>query len=99
MLGLTRTGSLEGGEHGITVNALCPGYVRTPLVEMQIADQAKSHGINEDEVVEKVMLKTIAIKKMKEPDEIAELVSYLYSEKASSVTAASWTIDCGWTAQ
>lgn len=80
------------------MNALCPGYVRTPLVEEQIADQAKSHGINEDEVVEKVMLKTIAIKKMIEPNEIAELVSYLCSQNVSSVTGASWTIDCGWTA-
>ena len=81
------------------MNALCPGYVRTPLVEEQIADQVKSHGINEDEVVEKVMLKTIVIKKMIGPNEIAELVSYLCSQNASSVTGASWTIDCGWTAQ
>jgi len=99
LLGLTRTGALEGGEHGITVNALCPGYVRTPLVEMQIADQAKSHGINEDEVVEKVMLNSIAIKRMIEPNEVAEIVRYLCSNNAKSITGASWTIDGGWTAQ
>ena len=99
LLGLTKTAALEGGEFGITVNALCPGYVRTPLVESQIADQAKSYGINEDEVVEKIMLKTSAIKKMIEPNEIAELVSFLCTDNAKSITGATWTIDGGWTAQ
>ena len=99
LLGLTKTAALEGGEFGITVNALCPGYVRTPLVENQIADQAKSYGINEDEVVEKIMLKASAIKKMIEPSEIAELVSFLCTDNAKSVTGATWTIDGGWTAQ
>jgi 3-hydroxybutyrate dehydrogenase len=99
LLGLTKTAALEGGEFGITVNALCPGYVRTPLVENQIADQAKSYGINEDEVVEKIMLKASAIKKMIEPSEIAELVSFLCTDNAKSITGATWTIDGGWTAQ
>jgi len=99
LLGLTKTAALEGGEFGITVNALCPGYVRTPLVENQIADQAKSYGINEDEVVEEIMLKASAIKKMIEPNEIAELVSFLCTDNAKSVTGATWTIDGGWTAQ
>ena len=99
LLGLTKTAALEGGEFGITVNALCPGYVRTPLVENQIADQAKSYGINEDEVVEEIMLKASAIKKMIEPSEIAELVSFLCSDNAKSITGATWTIDGGWTAQ
>ncbi len=99
LLGLTKTAALEGGEFGITVNALCPGYVRTPLVENQIADQAKSYGINEDEVVEKIMLKVSAIKKMIEPSEIAELVSFLCTDNAKSITGATWTIDGGWTAQ
>ncbi len=99
LLGLTKTAALEGGEFGITVNALCPGYVRTPLVENQIADLAKSYGINEDEVVEKIMLKASAIKKMIEPSEIAELVSFLCTDNAKSITGATWTIDGGWTAQ
>ena len=99
LLGLTKTAALEGGEFGITVNALCPGYVRTPLVENQIADQAKSYGINEDEVVEEIMLKASAIKKMIEPNEIAELVSFLCTDNAKSITGATWTIDGGWTAQ
>jgi 3-hydroxybutyrate dehydrogenase len=99
LLGLTKTAALEGGEFGITVNALCPGYVRTPLVENQIADQAKSYGINEDEVVEEIMLKASAIKKMIEPNEIAELVNFLCSDNAKSITGATWTIDGGWTAQ
>ncbi len=99
LIGLTRTAALEGGAHGITVNALCPAYVRTPLVEDQISNQAKVHQIPEDEVIEQIMLKPAAIKKIIEPREIADLTAYLCSDKGSSVTGACWTIDCGWTAQ
>lgn len=99
LIGLTKTAALEGGELGITVNAICPSYVRTPLVDNQIAAQAKAHGINEDEVIEKIMLKTIAIKHLIEPNEVAELVRYLCSESAKSITGSSLNIDCGWTAQ
>ena len=99
LIGLTRTAALEGGAHGITVNALCPAYVRTRLVEDQIADQAKTHKIPEEEVVETIMLKSAAIKRIIEPRQIAALVLYLCSDMAESITGACWTIDCGWTAQ
>ena len=85
--------------HAITVNALCPAYVRTPLVENQIADQAKAHQIPEEEVVEKIMLQSAAIKRIIEPEEIADLVLYLSSDRGASITGVAWTIDCGWTAQ
>jgi 3-hydroxybutyrate dehydrogenase len=99
LIGLTRTAALEGGGHGITVNALCPAYVRTPLVENQIADQAKTHKIPEEEVVKEIMLKSAAIKKIIEPDEVASVVRFLCSAGGVSITGACWTIDCGWTAQ
>ena len=99
LLGLTRTAALEGGEHGITVNAICPAYVRTPLVENQIAAQAEAHQIDESEVVEKNLLESAAVKRLIEPEEIAGLVVYLCSELAASVTGAEWKIDGGWTAR
>jgi 3-hydroxybutyrate dehydrogenase len=99
MIGLTKTAALEGGEQGITANAICPAYVKTAMVENQIADQAKMHGMAEQEVIEQIMLKNAAIKRLIEPQEIAELVGYLASEHASAVTGASWNIDLGWTAQ
>jgi len=99
LIGLTRAAALEGGSHGITINALCPAYVRTPLVENQIADQAKTHNIREQDVVENIMLKSAVIKKLIEPEEIANLVLFLCSDRGASITGASWTIDCGWTAQ
>ena len=99
LIGLTRTAALEGGECGITVNALSPAYVRTPLVENQIADQARTRKISANDVIQKVMLEPAAIKRLIEPDEIASLVLYLCSDQASAVTGANWKIDCGWTAK
>lgn len=99
MIGLTKTAALEGGAQGITANAILPAYVKTPLVDNQIADQARMHGMAEQEVIEQVMLKNAAIKRLIEPEEIAELVGYLTSDLAGAVTGASWNIDLGWTAQ
>ncbi len=96
--GLTKTTALEGGPHGITVNSICPAYVRTPLVDKQIADQAKVHKISEEEVVSTIMLKNAAVKRLIEPSEIGELVLYLCSDKAACVTGSCLTMDCGWTA-
>lgn len=99
LIGLTRTAALEGGEFGITANAICPAYVRTPLVERQIADQARLNAMDESEVIEKVMLGGAAIKRLIEPDEVAGVVAYLASDQASAVTGADWAIDLGWTAR
>ena len=99
LMGLTRTAALEGGPEGITVNAISPAYVRTPLIEKQISAQAQNLNLSEDEVIEKVMLKNAAIKRLIEPDEIAEMVLYLCSDKAGCVTGSNWNIDTGWTAQ
>ena len=99
LIGFTRSAALEGGAHGITVNAICPGYVKTPLVEEQIADQARTHQLTHDEVLEKVMLTPAAIKRLIRPEEIASLVVYLCSEEAGVITGADWAIDLGWTAQ
>lgn len=99
VIGLTKTAALEGGEFGITVNAICPAYVRTPLVDNQIKAQAKNLGIKEDEVIRQVMMKNVVIKRMIEPEEIGQMVSYLCSDAASAVTGSSFNIDLGWTAQ
>ncbi len=98
LMGLTRTTALEGGPLGITVNTLCPAYVRTPLVENQIEAQAQSRGIAPDDVVEQVMLAPAAIKRLIEPSEVAALVSFLCSDNGASVTGVAWEIDLGWTA-
>ncbi|WP_400993657.1 3-hydroxybutyrate dehydrogenase [Agromyces sp. GXQ0307] len=97
--GLSKVTALEGGPHGVTSNCVNPGYVRTPLVEKQIADQAIVHGIPEEDVVEKVMLTESAIKQLVEPAEVASLVSWLASDDARMVTGASYTMDGGWSAR
>ncbi|WP_321369234.1 3-hydroxybutyrate dehydrogenase [uncultured Desulfuromusa sp.] len=98
MMGLTKTAALEGAPLGITVNSICPGYVRTPLVDGQIEDQAKTHGISREEVLEKVLLKKQAIKQMVEPSELGDAVVYLCSDSARCMTGTALTIDCGWSA-
>lgn len=97
--GLSKTTALEGGPRGVTSNCVNPGYVRTPLVEKQIADQARIHNIPEADVVEKVMLVESAIKRLLEPEEVADLVLWLCGPTASMVTGASYTMDGGWSAR
>lgn len=97
--GLSKVTALEGAPYGVTSNCINPSYVRTPLVEKQIADQAEVHGIPEDEVVEKIMLSETAIKRLVEADEVASLAGWLASDKAGMVTGASYTMDGGWTAR
>lgn len=96
--GLTKTTALEGGPLGITVNSICPAYVRTPLVDGQIADQAKVHNLSPEQVIETIMLKNAAVKRLIEPSEIGDLVLYLCSDQAACFTGSMLTMDCGWTA-
>lgn len=96
--GLSKVTALEGAAHGVTSNCINPSYVRTPLVEKQIADQAKTHGISEDEVVEKIMLTESAVKRLVEPEEVASLVLWLASDASGMATGASYAMDGGWTA-
>lgn len=97
--GLSKVTALEGGAHGVTSNCINPAYVRTPLVEKQIADQAAVHSIPAAEVVEKIMLTETAIKRLVEADEVASLAGWLASDAAGMVTGASYTMDGGWTAR
>ena len=96
--GLSKVIALESAEHGVTSNCVNPAYVRTPLVEKQLADQAKAHGISTQQVLEQVMLAPVALKRLVEPDEVAEMVAYLCSPAATSITGSSFTLDGGWTA-
>ncbi|GAA3668380.1 3-hydroxybutyrate dehydrogenase [Arthrobacter ginkgonis] len=97
--GFSKVTALEGGPHGVTSNCINPGYVRTPLVERQIADQARLHGIPEAEVLSRVMLTESAIKRLVEPEEVAALAAWLASDDAGMVTGASHAMDGGWSAR
>ena len=99
VLGLVKTLALEGAEHGIAATAICPGFVRTPLVEGQIAGQAEAHGISEDEVLERVILAPHAVKRLIEPDEVARAVMFLLGPGGWSFTGAPLVMDAGWTAR
>ncbi len=99
VVGLTKTVALEVAEQGITVNAICPGYVWTPLVAAQVADQARVHGMSEEDVVRKVMLTPQPTRQFVQPEEIAELALYLTSDMARSITGTAISIDGGWTAK
>lgn len=99
VVGLTKSVALEVAEKGITVNAICPGYVWTPLVARQVADQAKVHNLSEDEVVRQVMLAPQPTRQFVQPEEIAEMAAYLCSDWARSITGTTISIDGGWTAK
>ena len=98
LVGLTKTAALEGGPQGITCNAICPAYVRTPLVEKQIVDQAKHHGISEDDVITEIMLQKAAVKKLIPKETIVAAVNFLVSEEAATVTGIALPLDGGWVA-
>lgn len=99
VLGLVKTLALEGAAVGITATAVCPGYVRTPLVERQIADQARVHGLSEERVLEEVILAPHAVKRLIEPAEVAEVVAFLAGPGGRSFTGVPVTMDQGWTAR
>ncbi|MCU0538196.1 MAG: 3-hydroxybutyrate dehydrogenase [Hydrococcus sp. Prado102] len=98
LVGFTKVVALEGGEHGLTCNTICPAYVRTPLVEKQIADQARTRGISPEEVEEKVLLAKTAIKKLLQPEDVANYVAFLCSGEAWAITGSVQAIDMAWTA-
>ena len=99
VLGLVKTLALEGAEHGLAATAVCPGYVRTPLVERQIPDQAKAHGISEAAALNDVILAPHVIKRLIEPEEVANVVAFLAGPSGSAITGVPVTMDLGWTAR
>jgi 3-hydroxybutyrate dehydrogenase len=99
VIGLVKTLALEGADEGITATALCPGFVRTPLVEKQIGDQARAHGLPEERVLEDVILRPHAVKRLIEPAEVAGVVSFLLGPDGRAFTGAPVTMDLGWTAR
>ena len=99
LLGLIKTLALEGAEQRILATAVCPAFVRTPLVEAQLADQAKAHDMSEDEVLEKVVLAPHAVKRLIEPEEVAEVVAFLAGPGGRAFTGSAVPMDLGWTAR
>jgi len=99
VIGLVRTLALEGAEHGISATAICPGYVRTPLVERQIQSQAEAHGIAPEKVLEEVILAPHAIKRLIEPEEVADAALFLAGPGGRSFTGVPVVMDQGWTAR
>ena len=99
VVGLTKVLALEGAPFNVTCNAICPGYVKTPLVEGQIKDQAKAHNMTEDEVVEKVMLQKQAVKSFVPIEKLGEIAVFLAAENATTVSGSTFTLDGGWSAQ
>ncbi len=99
MVGLTKTLALEGAEYGVTANAICPGYVKTPLVEKQIPDTAKARGMTEEDVIQKVILEAQPTKKFVELAEVGALAVFLCSSGADNITGAALQIDGGWVAK
>ena len=99
LLGLTKTVALEAGDKGVTCNAICPSYVRTPMVDRQIDDLARENHISREEVVKEIMLAPAARKRLLEPEDVAAFATFLCSEAAAGITGSAQTIDCGWTAR
>ena len=99
IVGLTKAAAVEAGPHGVTVNAVCPSFVRTPLVENQLPDLARAVGVALEDVVEQVVLAQASVKRLIEPEEIAELVLFLASDAASAITGSAYPIDLAWTAR
>ncbi len=99
LVGLTKSVALEVAEAGVTANAICPGYVRTPLVEKQIDDQMKVHGLSREAVIRDIMLASQPTRRFVEAEEVAGLASYLVSDAARSITGTTIAIDGGWTAR
>jgi 3-hydroxybutyrate dehydrogenase len=99
VLGLVKTLALEGADQGILASAVCPGFVRTPLVEKQIPDQAKAHGVSEDEALEQVILAPHAVKRLIEPEEVAGVVAFLLGPDGRAFSGVPVSMDLGWTAR
>src|SRR5207253_10902907 len=99
VLGLVKTLALEGADVGISASSVCPAYVRTPLVEAQLADQARAHGLPEERVLEDVILERQAVKRLLEPSEVAEVVAFLLGPSGRGFTGAPVVMDLGWTAR
>ena len=99
LVGFTKTMGLEGAPFGITCNAICPGYVDTPLVEQQIPAQAKAHNMTEKEVVEKIFLERHAVKEFIPVELLAQTALFLASDQAGTITGIAMPVDAGWTAQ